>query len=289
MFNQGAAAGAVGGLGKAMMKAGKDLRQTRQEASGMAASPRQYRKILQASVDAHRQFSEIDTQHHGARLSQQTESALKLGEAGFHTIRQQTPFGTTEVQKDPGATAVGGPDHAYNPSHDVHGHPGAGHVTVHGYSGDAASTPGFHQTNNVYTLPATAVKSSVVQPMAIQGGMNASPRSLEGGKATDMGTQAGRRPSASAPAGPGFKASGSDVIKLGSFMDKPTKAQPAIPSKVSNNGAIPMGSSATKGKLKGAQLMKDPSSGKLTEAGWEAKLSSQEAAHLASKQKKDNY
>lgn len=277
MFNQGAAAGAVGGLGKAMMKAGSDLRQARGQVSPNnvgVGSPRKYRKILQASVDAHRQFSQIDTEHHGTRLNQQTEAALKLGEAGFHTIRQTTPFGTTEVQKDPGATAAGGPDQSYNPSHDVHGHPGAGHVTVHGYSGDAASTPGSHQTNNVYTMPATAVRSSRVQPM-----------SLEGGKATDMGTQAGPRPGASTASGPGFKASGSEVIKIGSFMDKPTKPQPAMPGA---GGAIPMGSSATKGKMKGSQLKKDPASGKLTEAGWNEKLSSQESAYIASKQKKDS-
>lgn len=280
MFNQGAAAGAVGGLGKAMMKAGSDLRQARGQVSPNnigGGSPRKYRKILQASVDAHRQFSEIDTEHHARRLGQQTEAAMKLGEAGFHTIRQTTPFGTTEVQKDPGATA-GGPDHAYNPSHGVHGHPGPGHVVVHGYSGDAAPTPGAHQTNNVYTMPTTAVKSSRVQPL-----------SLESGKATDMGTQAGARPGASVPAGPGFRASGAEVIKIGSFMDKPSKPQPAVPG---GGGAIPMGSSATKGKMKGPQLMKSPDSGKLTEAGWNAKLSAQEGAELAkrsAKMKKDNY
>jgi hypothetical protein len=113
--------------------------------------------------------------------------------------------------------------------------------------------------------------------------------SLEGGKATDMGTQAGPRPGAAAASGPGFKASGSEVIKIGSFMDKPTKPQPAMPG---GGGAIAMGSSATKGKMKGSQLKKDPASGKLTEAGWDAKLSAQEGAELAkrsSKMKKDNY
>jgi hypothetical protein len=277
MFNQGAAAGAVGGLGKAMMKAGSDLRQAQGQVSPNnvgGGSPRKYRKILQASVDAHRQFSEIDTEHHGTRLNQQTEAALKLGEAGFHTIRQSTPFGTTEVQKDPGASPSS-TDTAHNPSHLVHGHPGEGHTTVHGFTGDVVTlTP---ETNGQGPKKFKYVKEL---------GPGASKLALPSKKATDVGSAAGSRPGTTRPSSPAFKASGSEVIKIGSFMDKPTKPQPAMPGA---GGAIPMGSSATKGRMKGSQLKKDPASGKLTEAGWNEKLSSQESAYIASKQKKDNY
>ena len=217
MFAQGAAAGAVGGLGKAMMRAGSNIRKANQQAGASGVpSARQYRKILQASVEAHRQFSEIDTEHHGRRIGQQTEATLRLSEAGFHTVRQETPYGKMEAQRepgqapsyDPGAGATG-PDRSYNPSQDVHGHPGAGHVTVHGYTGD------------VLTLSPSAVKVT--------------PRALEGGKAAE-------------PVKPVFKAGTTGVVKSGSFMDKPEKPQPEVSPTLKQDGAIPMGTSAPKPK-----------------------------------------
>ena len=264
MFAPQAASGAVASLGKAMSRAGANLRSSASQSGGGTPSPRQYRKIMQTAVDAHRQFSEIDTEHHGRRLQQQTESALKLGEAGFHTIRQTTPFGSTEVQKDPGAGPVG-PDRAHNQSADVHGAPGPGHTTVHGYTGD------------VITLSPRAVSGSTVfvDPKSI-GSSNVSqvkPMELEGGKVSE-------------PTKPVFKAGGGTVVKSGSFMDKPDKPQPEVPGKLKTDGAIVMGSSATKGKMKGPKLKKSPDSGKLTEAGWEAKLSGQEAAYLATRKAK---
>ena len=240
-------------------------------------SARNYRKMMNTKVEAYRQVAAIDTEHRGVRLEQSTKAAGDLKTMGFHTIEHDTP----DVRIK--ATSYGGDqmpvDRAHNPSHDVHGHPGEGHVTVHGYSGDAQANPGAHNANNVYSLPATAVKSSRVQPLA-----------LEGGKATVMGSQSGPRPASGAPDKPMFKASSTDVVKTGSFMDQPNKPQPEVPGKLKKGGAIALGSSATKGKMKGPQL-KQTDSGKLTEAGWDAKLSAQEGAELAkrrSKMKKDD-
>jgi hypothetical protein len=65
-------------------------------------------------------------------------------------------------------------------------------------------------------------------------------------------------------------------------MDQPTKPQPQLSS------PIAMGSSETKGKLKGPALKADPKAGasRTNKAAYEAKLDAQEAAHLASRKKK---
>lgn len=270
--NAGAALGAYGaaaaGLAKKVQGAGQP-KTPLNSGSGMDMSARKYRKIMNTKVEAYRQVAEIDTEHHGKRIDQSTGAIKDLKGAGFHTIEHETP----EIRVR--ATSFGGDptsaDRAHNPSADVHGHPGEGHVTVHGYSGDAAALPGAHQASNVYSMPATAIKSSRVQPLA-----------LESGKATDMGSQVGSRP---ASAKPMFKASPTDVVKEGSFMDKPAKQQPEVSPKLKPGGAIVMGSSATKGRMKGPQL-KQSDSGKLTEAGWDAKLSAQEGAELAKRKAK---
>jgi hypothetical protein len=267
--NAGAALSAYGGALKGMANKSAEAKTPLNSGSGASMSARNYRKMMNTKVEAYRQVAAIDTEHRGTRLEQSTKAAGDLKNMGFHTIEHDTPDARIK------ATSYGGDqmpaDRAHNPSHDVHGHPGEGHVTVHGYSGDAQALPGAHQTSNVYSLPATAIKSSRVQPMA-----------LEGGKATDMGSQAGAKP---ATARPMFKASSTDVVKAGSFMDQPAKEQPAVAPKLKTGGAIAMGSSATKGKMKGPQL-KQGDSGKLTEAGWDAKLSAQEGAELAKRKSK---
>lgn len=269
--NAGAALGAYGaaaaGLAKKVQGAGQP-KTPLNSGSGMDMSARKYRKMMNTKVEAYRQVAEIDTEHHGLRVQQSTGAIKDLSGAGFHTIEHETPEIKVRAQREPGMPSA---DRAHNPSADVHGHPGEGHVTVHGYSGDAMSLPGTHQANNVYSLPPTAIKSSRVQPLA-----------LEGGKATDMGSQAGARPESAKPM---FKATTTDVVKEGSFMDKPGKEQPEVPGKLKKGGAIAMGSSATKGKMKGPQL-KQSDSGKLTEAGWDARLSAQEGAELAKRRGK---
>lgn len=263
----GAYGAAAAGLAKKAQGAGQP-KTPLNSGSGMDMSARKYRKMMNTKVEAYRQVAKIDTKHHGKRIEQSTAAIKDLSGAGFHTIEHETPEIKVRAQREPGMPPV---DRAHNPSTEVHDHPGEGHVTVHGYSGDAAALPGAHQTNNVYSMPATAIKSSRVQPMA-----------LEGGKATDMGSQAGARPVSAKPT---FKASPTDVVKEGSFMDQPSKSQPEVPGKLKTGGAIAMGSSATKGKMKGPQL-KQSDSGKLTEAGWDAKLSAQEGAELAKRKAK---
>ena len=261
----GTAGGALVGLGKKMQGPKQPLGTT-----GGGMSTRKYRKMLGAKVEAYRQVADIDTQQRGARLQQSTEAMTTLKGAGFHTISHETPDVKISAASEPGVSE----DRSYNPSAGVHGHPGEGFVRYHGFTGDAAANPGAH---SVITLNPTAVRTT--------------PLALESGKATDLGTQAGSRPGAAAE-GPRFKATATDVVKVGSFMDQPEKAQPTIPASLKAGGAIKMGSSATKGKLKGPQLQRSPESGKLTEAGWEAKLSAQEGAELAkrrAKSKKDTY
>ena len=271
----GAAGGALAGMGKKMQGPKTPLN----SGSGMDMSARKYRKIMNTKVEAYRQVAAIDTEHRGTRLEQSTKAAGDLKGMGFHTIEHDTP----DVRIK--ATSYGGDqmpvDRAHNPSADVHGHPGAGFGQYHGYTGDAQSLPGAH--NNTITINPTAIRTTEIASS------RPAPMALEGGKATDMGSQAGSRP-AGTPAKPMFKASTTDVVKEGSFMDKPEKAQPEIPGKLKKGGAIAMGSSATKGKMKGPQL-KQTESGKLTEAGWDAKLSAQEGAELAkrrAKMKKDD-
>jgi hypothetical protein len=230
-------------------------------------SARKYRKVMNTKVEAYRQVADIDTQQRQARLGHTTDEMLRLKEAGFHTIEHDSPDVKVRAQSEPGMPV----DRAHNPSADVHGHPGAGFSQTHGFSGDAVALPGAHSSNVISVTP-KAVSSSRVQPLA-----------LEGGKATNIGEQAGSKP---ATARPTFKASTTDVVKEGSFMDQPSKPQPAVAESLKSNGAITMGSTATKGKMKGPKLLKNPDSGKLTEAGWDAKLGAQEAAHLASRKAK---
>jgi len=242
-------------------------------------SARNYRKVMNTKVEAYRQVAEIDTNQRKARLGHSTDEMLRLKGAGFHTIEHDSPdvrikgdssvtMESTSTSKDGSSTTQSysgpAPDRAHNPSHDVHGHPGEGYANVHGYSGDAQTNPGAH-SNNVISIAAKP------RPLA-----------LEGGKATDIGEQAGSRPTAKKAT---FKASPTSVVKAGSSMDTPEKVQPEIPAKLKNPGAIPMGSSATKGKMKGPQLQRSES-GKLTEAGWDAKLSAQEGAELAKRKSK---
>lgn len=264
--NAGAALGAYGG---ALAAAGKKMQGAPKtplnSGSGMDMSARKYRKMMNTKVEAYRQVADIDTQQRQARLGHTTDEMLRLKEAGFHTIEHDSPDVKVRAQSEPGV------DRAHNPSHTVHGHPGAGFTQTHGFSGDAAALPGAHSANVISITP-KSVSSSRVQPMA-----------LESGKATDMGSQAGSRPVAATPM---FKASTTDVVKSGSFMDQPSKPQPAVAENLKSGGAIAMGSTATKGKMKGPKLMKSPDSGKLTEAGWDAKLSAQEASHLASRKAK---
>jgi hypothetical protein len=266
----GNAGGALGAAGGALSAAGRKMQQPKNplnSGGGMSMSARKYRKVMNTKVEAYRQVADIDTQNRATRIDQSTKAMTDLKAAGFHTIEHDTPDVKVRAQSEPGMPV----DRAHNPSADVHGHPGAGFSQTHGYSGDAAALPGAH---NVITLPPAAIRVSSSRPQ---------PMALEGGKATDMGAQAGSRPAAAKPM---FKASTTDVVKAGSFMDQPTKAQPAIADKLKSGGAIAMGSTATKGKMKGPKLMKSPDSGKLTEAGWDAKLSAQEAAHLASRKAK---
>lgn len=263
----GAYGAAAAGLAKKAQEAGQP-KTPLNSGSGMDMSARKYRKMMNTKVEAYRQVAAIDTDERQLRLQHSTDEILRLNDKGFHTIEHDTPDVKVHAMREPGMPPA---DRAHNPSTEVHGHPGEGHVTVHGYSGDAAALPGAHQANNVYSMPATAIKSSRVQPLE-----------LEGGKATDMGTQSGSRP---ASAKPMFKATTTDVVKEGSFMDQPGKSQPEVPGKLKNGGAIAMGSSATKGKMKGPQL-KQSDSGKLTEAGWDAKLSAQEGAELAKRKAK---
>lgn len=279
--NAGAALGAYGaaaaGLGKKIAGSGQP-KNALNSGGGASMSARKYRKMMNTKVEAYRQVADIDTANRAARMEQSTKAAGDLKGMGFHTIEHDTP----DVRIK--ATSYGGDqmpvDRAHNPSADVHGHPGAGFGQYHGYTGDAQSLPGAH---NTITINPTAIRTTEIASS------RPAPMALESGKATDMGSQAGTRP-AGIPAKPMFKASTTDVVKEGSFMDKPEKPQPEVPGKLKKGGAIAMGSSATKGKMKGPQL-KQTESGKLTEAGWDAKLSAQEGAELAkrrAKMKKDD-
>lgn len=287
----GAALGAYGSALKGMANKAAAPKTPLNSGSGINMSARTYRKMMNTKVEAYRQVASIDTAERGTRIGQSTQAMKDLKGAGFHTIDHDTPDvrikgdasvtmqQSTSTSKDGSSSTTqsysgSAPDRAYNPHPDVHGHPGDGHVTVHGYSGDAQANPGAH---TVIALPPSAIRSA------------STPRALEGGKATVMGNQSGSRP-AGAAAKPMFKAGDTGVVKAGSFMDQPEKAQPEIPAKLRNPGAIPMNSSATKGKMKGPQLMQSES-GKLTESGWNAKLSAQEGAELAkrkAKMKKDD-
>ena len=265
--NAGAALSAYGGALKGMANKSAAAKTPLNSGSGASMSARNYRKMMSTKVEAYRQVAEIDTNQRQARLGHSTDEMLRLKGAGFHTIEHDSPDVKVRAQSEPGMPPA---DRAHNPSHDVHGHPGAGFSQTHGFSGDALALPGAH-SNNVISVTPKSVSSSRVQPLAI-----------ESGKATDMGSQAGSRP---ATAQPMFKASSTDVVKAGSFMDQPAKEQPAVAPKLKTGGAIAMGSSATKGKMKGPQLQRSES-GKLTEAGWDAKLSAQEGAELAKRKSK---
>lgn len=74
-------------------------------------------------------------------------------------------------------------------------------------------------------------------------------KALEGGKVGVAGKQEGKRPKSGKPT---FSAGTEGVAKAGSKADTKPKKQPAVPKNA--KGAIEMGSSATKGRLKGRML-----------------------------------
>lgn len=250
MFAQNGGASFIGGVGKAMQRAGSNLRDSAPRAAGGGVSPRQYKKILQASIDAHRQFSEIDTEHRGRRIDQTSKAMKDLADAGFHNIRHETADVNVSASRDPYAPSAPAADTSYNPSHDVHGHPGAGFTQTHGYSGDAASAG-----VKVISITPRAVTTSRPAPAAptTPAPIGTTKPTLAIGY-TPSEKQVGERPGTAAPK---FVAGPSGVTKKGSKLDKPEKSQPEIPGKLrSKTGAIPMKDSSSKGKLRGPKLNK---------------------------------
>lgn len=261
---------ALSSLGGSMKNAGNKLQQGGRRQYSGTMTPRQHKKMFETAVAAHREMAATETEHHGIRLGQSVDAATKLREAGFENVSAETQhvklaaYGSKE---DSEARAA-------NPSAAQHGHPFAGHP--YGAGTHPAASPSVLQVS-----PSRVTDSVISRP---------APLALGAGKMDSASPSA--RPSGRDEAPKPTFVAGESVVKKGSFMDKPTKPQPALEGKsITKTGAIAMGSNETKGKLKGPMLNADPDSGAVSrsnKAGYEAKLSSQEAAHLASRKKKDD-
>lgn len=187
----GNAGSALSSLGGSMRSAGNKLQSRGNNGGGrVGMSARQHRKMVGNLVDAHRAMNETETLHHGQRLDQSTDAAIKMREAGFANVNAETAHvkiqGTGKAKKASG-TKEDAEARAHNPSADIHGHPFAGHPFGNG-------------TRPVIELPASAVISSTVRRSELPAVSSVRPTlALESGK-TGYEAQAGTRPGTSAPA-----------------------------------------------------------------------------------------
>lgn len=284
MPNFGNPGSALSALGGQMKATGRNL-QNRGNGGGVGGgmSARQHRKMVGNLVDAHRAMNETETLHHGQRLDQSADAAIRLREAGFANVNAETAHvkiqGTGKVKPAAGSKEDA-EARAHNPSADVHGHPFAGHPFGNGTHPVIALRPDQYSVTTP-TAP-KPVAARTVQPLA-----------LEGGKSKFEAASPSARPTATKE--PRVFVAGESVVKKGSSLDKPAKAQPEIPGKLRSkeSGAIEVG---IKGKLRGPSLKANPDNSlpydqpKLTADQWDAKLTAQESAELNRRKakKKDN-
>lgn len=291
MPNFGNGGSALSSLGGSMKSAGKSLQGRGGNArGGDGLSARQYRKRVGTLVDAHRAMSETETLHHGQRLDQSTDAAIRMREAGFANVSSETAHvkmaGTGKVKPVRG-TKEDEEARAHNPSADLHGHPFAGHPFGNG-------------THPVIELPASAYRVSNPEPKSVPAVGSVRPTlALPAGNTSYEG-QAGKRPGTSAPveAKP-FTATGKgEVYRPGQkVLNTKDASGPertfAVGKRGTTRETTPGATSNSIAKVKPLKAAYDGPDAGATPRGnkkaWESKLAAQEAAHLASRRtKKDD-